>query len=185
MEELSKEADRPVHYVGFWRRVLMGLVEMLVMSIPFVFLYRTSINISVSTGSIIPFIIYWILLYSFLIFMVVRYGGTPGKLIMKARIVNEEGNYISLSKAIVRMGFYIVNSLVLVLILQEAITAHIDKDLISKFFNDYEGQYYLLRTLLGFVILIDGLYVLINKKKRALHDLLAGSYVKDKGSVNK
>lgn len=88
MEQLSEGIDKPMLYVGFWERAFMGLVEMLVMSIPFVFLYRTSINISVSAGSIIPFIIYWILLYSFLIFMVVRYGGTPGKLIMKARIVN-------------------------------------------------------------------------------------------------
>jgi uncharacterized RDD family membrane protein YckC len=173
-------------YIGFWKRVLMTLVELLVMSIPFVLLYRLSIFISINSGYSIPFILHWVVSYSFLIFMVVRYGGTPGKLIFKARIVDRQGKNLTVSKAFLRFSFYLINSIILVLIFQEGLNSTSTVQESMSNLSENKGTYSNIQTLMGFIILFDSVFILFNRKrKRTIHDYLAGSYVITKESQDR
>jgi uncharacterized RDD family membrane protein YckC len=44
--------------------------------------------------------------------MTSRYGGTPGKLFLGLRVIDGEGNYLTLSAATLRMSFYLAYSLI-------------------------------------------------------------------------
>lgn len=172
-------------YIGFWKRVLMALVELLVMGIPFVLLYRASIYLSTNFGNSIPFVFHWIVAYTFLIFMVVRFGGTPGKLIFKARIVDRHGKNLSAFKAILRFSFYLMNTIISILIFYNDLNAGSTIKELSKNTNS-EGTYSDIQAFIGFIILIDAFVVILNRKrKRAIHDFLAGSYVVSKESLDK
>ncbi|MFD2875516.1 RDD family protein [Paenibacillus rhizoplanae] len=58
----------------------------------------------------------FVLLMAFNIFMVVRYGGTPGRLLLGARIVDENGRYPVIKQALIRDSFIIVNSFLAVVV---------------------------------------------------------------------
>jgi uncharacterized RDD family membrane protein YckC len=184
--ENKSNISEDFEYLGFWNRMLMAIIEILVVSVPFVFLYRSSIKISINIESVIPFILQWLLIDAILVVMITRYGATPGKLIMKARIVDRNGNHLSVVRSILRMVIYSLNSIFLVLALDVAIRNNIAYEEVGKFINNYEGEELLmLKTLVGFVGIIDILWLLFNRRKRTLHDILAGSYVITKESYLK
>jgi uncharacterized RDD family membrane protein YckC len=74
---------------------------------PIVYIYRYLNKLSYQLGTVVPFIIYWIVFIAILVFLTVRYGGSIGKLILGYRIVDENGKYLSTKQAIIRYFPYI------------------------------------------------------------------------------
>ncbi|AEI43393.1 RDD family protein [Paenibacillus mucilaginosus] len=174
-------------YIGFGKRVAMSIVELIVVSVPFVFLYTTSLRMAVQWESVIPFILQWMLVISLLIFMITRYGATPGKLIMKAKIVDRNGNYLSVGRAVLRLVIYSLNSILLVFALDAAIRHGVPYEEVGGFISDYEGEdgFHIARMAAGVIAIIDIVWLFLNRKRRTLHDLLAGSYVVSVDSYHK
>lgn len=151
-------------YVGFWKRVLAMMIDGLIILPITIIQYKNYTNIHNSTSPIWIYLLYVIIMYSCYIFFQVKFGGTPGKLITKIRIVSKNGKYISIKQAILRnlINFIFVSLNVAVNLIIYKTNTH-NSTIIAN---------------LGVVIFyIDLLFVVFNKRKRAIHDLIANSYV--------
>ena len=91
-------------YIGFWKRVLAALIDGLIgfalmpVSIPlmkFCFAHKT----------VLPELAFSIVWTVFWLWLVVRFGATPGKMVIKARIINGKGEFLNWDKAFLRMLF--------------------------------------------------------------------------------
>jgi uncharacterized RDD family membrane protein YckC len=169
----------PMDYVGFWKRVMASILDFLVMIIPAVLIYFLSHSLATSMHSEIPIILQYILFLAFDIFMIVRFGGSPGKLILKIRIVNEQGNYPTLKEALVRNVFRIISVLITMVI---GVSSY-EFTVISSYFSLWESLASDLNGILGLIMLADYLCVALNSRKRALHDMMAGTYVVEKSAI--
>jgi uncharacterized RDD family membrane protein YckC len=170
-------------FVGFWKRVLANIIEILILCIPIVYSYRYLITLSSKTGSILPFVIYWLLYFSFFVFLTVKFGGSLGKLVLGLRVVDVNGGYLSIYRSFIRLFPYIINSIVYTLILNEAIVTSVNTNVVYKYVTHYKGSYESLTTIVGLIFLVDVIVIIFNRKKRAIHDFLADSYVVTKGYI--
>ena len=97
-------------YVGFWKRFLASILDTLIIGIPatiiqFALVFATGIG---STVYVVQLGVVFLVVYLDGI-----KGGTPGKLILGMRIVNEQGNYIGIPMAILRYIGKIISGLIL------------------------------------------------------------------------
>lgn len=159
--------------VGFWKRVLVAILDIIVLAIPGVLLYWMFNTLAESLQSEIPIIVQNILFFVFNIFMIVRFGGSPGKLILKMRIVNEQGYYPTLRQALVRNSFQVL-SVIFSMIIE---VSSFNFTVISTTFSLWADMASTLSTILAPIILVDYLFVAFHPRKRALHDMMAGTYV--------
>lgn len=98
------------HYGGFWIRLLVALLDTLIIGVPaavlgFVLIFLTGIQS-----------LYWLIQLGVVVFVIYMNGvkgGTPGKLILKLRIVNEKGEYIGIPISILRYIGYILSGIIL------------------------------------------------------------------------
>lgn len=180
--QMSAGEDPQFEYAGFWRRVLARLVDaalvlaLLPVTIPItMFAYERRTLVLQALPSAI-----WMV---FFIFLVVKFGGTPGKLLLGVRVVNGEGRFISVSAALLRDLFGII-----AFVLSCLKTAHIFATLpvmempqgfleLGRIVRPYCGVWRAIKMIYPIIFYVDVLVILFNKKKRALHDFIAGSYV--------
>lgn len=167
-------------YVGFWKRVLINLLDFLILAIPAYFLNKWAVWAAEQYHSGIPLWVQWVLLTLFNIFMVVRYGGTPGRLVLRTRIVNELGNYPTVKQAVIRYSFYLVNSLLGVIVTAGDGTV----SAVNNYYSDWAPLSTALIGILSFVILVDCLIIVFTRRNRALHDVMAGTYVVQKAALD-
>lgn len=119
-------------------------------------------------------------LAAFNIFMVVKYGGTPGRLLLKTRIVNGSGSYPTVKQSVIRYSLYLINSLLAVVITS-------DEKMISSlsgYFSDWANLNNGLNEILGLIIIADCLIIVVTRYNRALHDMMAGTYVVNKAALD-
>ena len=122
--------------------------------------------------------------------LVVRFGGTPGKLVIKARIVRNNGKYLNWGQAFLRM---LIPSIIISInshlmqwnsIITWPSETHINSFMeMGRVMNEYGQPFATISDFLCIIIYIDILVILFNKKKRAIHDFIAGSYVITKKSL--
>lgn len=180
MEQTLETRLEQSDFVGFWKRALISLLDFAVLAVPSYFLNRWSLSSAENYNSFIPLLIEWGLLSAFNIFMVVKYGGTPGRLLLKTRIVNGSGAYPTVKQSVIRYSFFLVNSLLAVVITSEEKTI----SSLSGYFSDWSPLSNGLNEILGFVIIVDCLIILGNRYKRAFHDLMAGTYVVNQAALD-
>ncbi|WP_157685383.1 RDD family protein [Paenibacillus donghaensis] len=160
-------------FVGFGMRVLISLIDALILAVPSYLLDRWVPSWADSLQNELPLALPWILIVAYYVVCVPLFGGTPGRLILGTRIVNAEGKYPGVLQALLRHGFYIINStLALLLIMVEY-----DYTVLSEFARSWQGPIAVTNFLMGGVVLADVLAILFTVRKRALHDLVAGTYV--------
>jgi uncharacterized RDD family membrane protein YckC len=181
MESNINSELKEIKFIGFWRRVIIQLIDFITF-IPIVYLYNLSVNLSINMESIIPYVIYWIIVYLYFIIMISYFGGTPGKLIMKVRITDRNGGNLSILSSIKRISVYLLFSIVQILIFQQGIHESIDQQQVSNYINNYSGKYEIFNVLVGLLFIIDSMFIAFNKQKRAIHDLWANSFVIHKDS---
>ncbi len=99
-----------VEYGGFWIRVAASLLDGVILGLPTTII---GYGLLFATGS---FALYNLVLLAYVVLIVYldgTKGGTPGKLILKLRIVNEQGQFIGIPMAILRYIGKIVATLLL------------------------------------------------------------------------
>lgn len=181
--DLPIQDDSTPNVGGFWLRVGAKIIDLLVMS-PIIGLtyWLSSLSRSFYLWSVIPSMLF-ALFYS--VFLVRRYGGTPGKLALKLRIQMKDHSPVTFVAALIRetpmMLMGAASSLGLglaAMTMDEAtyqaygfferstVLATSGPDwvpLVSWLINGW--------TLVGVIVL------LLNKRRRAVHDFLAGTAV--------
>ncbi|MDP4182675.1 MAG: RDD family protein [Bacillota bacterium] len=151
-------------YIGFWKRVLAILIDIIFL-IPIAILYLKTYKYFVSHKMIAPVLIYYILIYAYHIFFITKYGGTPGKLLTKIKIVNKNCENLSIKQVLLRYSPQILGTLIF---------------LIMNFYNLNSEQNKVLKlinSLIGYFTMADVLVIVFDNKKRAIHDYIAGSFV--------
>ena len=102
--------DKPgLEYVGFWARVGAALIDTVVLILalsPLVYLLFGSFNPSNRLGDLLFNVV---LPCAITVFLWVRYGGTPGKYALSARVVDADtGEPLGTGRALVRyLGYYL------------------------------------------------------------------------------
>ena len=175
-------------YVGFWKRALASLIDAII-GWAFMPITMPLITWSLSNRTIIPDLI-WSLVWSVVwLWIVVRFGGTPGKLIIGVRIVDASGSFLYWGRAIRRIIFpsiiMSVNSHLQIWRAYSTFTVstpHLSFMEMGRILNEYGQPFSVIAMILGLSIYIDIGVILFNRKKRAIHDFIAGSYVITKAS---
>jgi uncharacterized RDD family membrane protein YckC len=186
----EKISNNDFEYVGFWKRALAALIDAL---IGFVLLPITIplMKFSFAHRTIVPSLTFSVIWIAFWLWLIVRFGATPGKMVINARIINCNGEFLSWGRALLRMLFptllLLINSY-----LRQWMTMNTAPDGtsfgsfmdIGRASNQYSQPLGMITTFLTLTIYIDVLVVACNKRKRAIHDFIAGSYVVTKDSIN-
>lgn len=151
-----------------WRRALAFLIDSVILGIAGFLIANAFFNIFVSLGPYARFLGYAIAVFYYGYFnSEKRKGQTPGKFIMKIRVVNGRGEPISFETSLIRAAF-----LMLPLTLKQigpAIPAEYDAP------NQFLAMLNFLITCLGTGIIY---FFLFNRGTRqSLHDLICGTFV--------
>jgi uncharacterized RDD family membrane protein YckC len=179
MDNYKVERLEQEDFIGFWKRVLATILDLLIILIPAVFVYWIFNSLAVSLHSEIPIILEYIFFVVFDVFMIVRFGGTPGKLVLKMKIVNQQGNIPTLKEALIRNIFRIISTIFSMIV---GVSLY-DLTVISTTLNLWAPLATDLSKILGLIMLVDYLFVAFTPRKRALHDMMAGTYVVDKSAI--
>jgi uncharacterized RDD family membrane protein YckC len=170
-------------YAGFWSRLGSQLLDFLIL-IPYILIlnYLNGLSITMYQILMIPNLIF-IIWYN--VYLVRRFGGTPGKLIVGIKIVNKNGNDINMTGAILRyivsIGLSIFGFILMISILQTA-----DEEIYqslgfwkrSQYISELNPQLIKLNMWLSNIWIYSELIVLLtNKRKRSIHDFMANSVV--------
>jgi uncharacterized RDD family membrane protein YckC len=179
MDNYKVERLEQEDFIGFWKRVLATILDLLIILIPAVIVYWIFNSLAFSLRSEIPIILEYILFIVFDVFMIVRFGGTPGKLVLKMKIINQQGNYPTLKEALIRNIFRIISTIFSMIV---GVSLY-DFTAISTSLVLWAPLATDLSKILGPIMLVDYLFVAFSPRKRALHDMMAGTYVVDKSAI--
>lgn len=179
MDNYKVERLEQEDFIGFWKRVLATILDLLIILIPAVIVYWIFNSLAVSLHSEIPIILEYIFFVVFDVFMIVRFGGTPGKLVLKMKIVNQQGSIPTLKEALIRNIFRIISTIFSMIV---GVSLY-DLTVISTTLNLWAPLATDLSKILGLIMLVDYLFVAFTPRKRALHDMMAGTYVVDKSAI--
>ena len=103
------DAKNP-HYGGFWIRFLATILDFLILGIP-AFLVQMGMVFATGISSLVYIVELGVIVLT--VYLDGIKGGTPGKLILGLRIVNDKGNYIGIPMAILRYIGKIVSGIIL------------------------------------------------------------------------
>jgi len=170
-------------YAGFWRRFGAFWIDFIVllplMGIAYVFGEQTRL-----------FQLYWFipglafgLWYH--VYLVVRYGGTPGKLFLTIRVAMTDGSPVTTKAAILRYSVLFVLSVLSSLALLLAALRMTDAEYFSLAYMTRAERmvmiapswYQVVNVLTHVWIWSEFITMLSNKKRRAIHDFMAGTIV--------
>ncbi|MEP7365977.1 MAG: RDD family protein [Acidobacteriota bacterium] len=179
-------------YVGFWRRVGVALLDCVVFSpLMAAYYWFDLLLLSFRLQSIWLHLLYFLAFYLPTLYFVTRFGGTPGKLMMGMRVVESSGQYLSLHRALRRDSIQYLSSTIHLLLLSQTIAAlpnpvAVDSTAqVFEAFDRYGGWWNTADWVSGILPVMDVLVVCMNRRKRAIHDYIAGSYVITKRSYDR
>ncbi|USA54399.1 RDD family protein [Acinetobacter sp. C32I] len=191
MEFLPTEVDNEKVYAGFWKRLAAAIIDSLIL-IPFMVIAHHTQSISI-ISSMITLVISAVLFSVYVIYFHYRFGATLGKMAIKIKITCPNGSKISLKQALIRSSIDIGFSL-LTVIAQLIALKHADPTIyLNAGFTDrakyilllYPAWYSLVSTLSQVWWWSEFITLLFNKRKRAIHDFMAGTVVIKKQYENK
>lgn len=170
-------------YAGFWRRFGAFWLDFLIMA-PWTFLvsYINNAGRLNILYTLIPSYIFFIF-YS--IYCVKRWGGTPGKLIAKIKIININGNSVGWKESILRhfvdLLLGLPASLAMIIVLlgmnDDQYSSMVFLERSRWIMNNMPFWYKPTNWIHQIWIWSEFIVLLSNKRKRALHDFIAGTVV--------
>lgn len=172
-----------LHYAGFWRRFAAYWLDFLI--------FVPAIGLSFWLGeksrlfnlySYLPWLVFGLWFH---VYLVKRYGGTPGKLMLKIRITRVDGSPVSYREAILRHSVLFVLSTLQSIALIIATFSMSDSEYLSLSFMARSQRlveispswYQPITLLMNIWIWSEFVIMLTNKRRRALHDFIAGTVV--------
>jgi len=162
-----------IQYATFWQRMIASVLDKIIL-IPLILISYWGYN------NIEFFDIYYIIpsiLFNvwFTIYLVKRYGGTPGKLIMKIKIIKQNNTLVGYKEAILReLITLLLTSLLSILNIIIILNIQDNSYSYQSYFGNIE---YYLYILLNIWIISEFFIMLTNKKKQSLQDMMAGTIV--------
>ena len=172
-----------LYYAGFWKRLGANLLDLLVQLPIMAFCFWGMSNYRL-------FQVYWFLpniLFDLFydVYLVRRYGGTPGKLLMGIRICKVNGEPVGYREAFLRelprtlLGIMTaVGPMLALLLLSDAEYQHLDVEGRSKRIDELTPFWQTpFQWIQSAWIWSELIVLLTNKKRRALHDFIAGTVV--------
>jgi uncharacterized RDD family membrane protein YckC len=183
MEFLPITANGERVYAGFWKRFCAGLADVFII-LPFAFLfiwlegYDRTLAIVIMIPSSVLFAIYNV-------YFNAGFGGTPGKLAVGIRITRPNGTPIGWTEAWKRSSVDLIFAF-LVLVFNVWALVHVDPAKYSslgwidrnKLLQEYQPSWFSSVNILQQVWIWSEVVVLLfNKRKRAIHDFIAGTVV--------
>lgn len=178
---ITKDGERV--YAGFWKRFCAGFADALII-MPLVFLFNWLEGFD-RTLAIIITILWSILFAMYTVYFNARFGGTLGKLAVGIRITKPDGSRINWSDAWKRSSVDLVFSSVALIVGVWGLT-QVDPEGYASvgwmergyMVMEHAPAWYATFSILQQVwIHSEVVVVLLNKRKRALHDFIAGTVV--------
>lgn len=179
-------------YAGFWRRLGALLIDTLVYT-PIIilsfFIYTTSIN------WIIPvLIIHTFFYFIYTIFFHYKYGATLGKLAVGIRVTQPDSSKITFKQAFLRSSIDL-SFAVLLLIAELIALSNMDVSYFNSLpkefevrwdyvYSDMSSGYQIIQYISFIWVICETIVFLFNRRKRALHDFIAGTVVVKKDFVD-
>jgi uncharacterized RDD family membrane protein YckC len=175
----------PLVYAGFWRRLVAMLIDLVVFApLSFFVIWGTHHYRLFDVYMLIPNVVISIL---FSVVLVGKFGGTPGKLVLGMRIIRVDGTPIGMPRAFVRnlpeLLLWLASAVALCVPLLNMpddaylqLAPHLGER--RRELETLAPSWYEPLQILYYAWVYGELLVLLtNKKRRALHDFLAGSVV--------
>lgn len=177
----------PLRYAGFWKRLAASVWDVLLVGIPWFVAFRYSLRSS--STLYIAWSVGWPIIGSVVgLYLLARFGGTPGKLLQGIRVVQLDGSPITWKHAVLRNSVDLVSSAYAV-ILFLAVVGKIDFELVralapgpaeplQAYWREiYPPWVYLVNKVDGLYTLSEAVVMLTNQRRRAIHDYIAGTVV--------
>jgi uncharacterized RDD family membrane protein YckC len=170
-------------YAGFWRRFGAFWVDALILTpLVLLILYINNAGRLNILYTLIPNYIFFIFYH---IYCVKRWGGTPGKLILKIKIININGNPVGWKEAILRHLVDLLLGLPATLAMIIVMFGMTDDQFILMTFHERQKWifehmpfwYKPSRWINQIWIFSEFIVLLCNDRKRALHDFIAKTAV--------
>lgn len=178
-------------YAGFWVRLSSSLIDLLIVfPIIFLTLYLNGLNKNAYYFTLIPHLIFT---FWYHIYLVKKYGGTPGKLISGIRILKLDGTDVTWREAILRQIVTVIMTIFVSIVTLMAI-AQADTEYFESLGWLKRQAYIMSLSPLLFSIYTwssnlwtySELFVLLfNKRKRALHDFIANTVIVKTSYIDK
>ena len=178
-------------YAGFWTRFASIILDLLIMlpfilSINYINGLSKSIIYLTSLGNLG-------LIYFFHVFCVIKYGGSPGKLIVGIQIINKNGQKANSYNAWMRHLVPLIHSISIMFITFLAIknipdNIYTQVDFMSRaqlILQQNPTLFKIFNIIIKFWIWSEVVILLLNKRKRALHDFIGETVVIKKKYFNR
>lgn len=172
-----------MEYASFWRRFGAFWLDCLVLLPLFAIHFFLSEKFRLySLYSFVPNLLFYIW---FEVYLVKRFGGTPGKLFLNIRITMADGSPITTNAALLRYSVSFITSAIAVLGAIMATMSMTDEFYHSLKFSERAHQITLLKpvwckivgTLSEIWTWSEFFVILLNEKRRSIHDFMAGTVV--------
>lgn len=179
--QLNETNENP--YGGFWLRVKAGIIDFMLFVPLLAFIhYLNSLGVETSCLASIIILIFG-LVYS--IYLPKKYGGTPGKLLVGLKIVKTNGESIAWKESILRFAInippYLFGTFITLKSLQQVDPQiYLQQTWVQKgiYLQKQNKSLYSINLFLNnFLIAIEFVTLLTNKRKRAIHDYIAKTLV--------
>jgi len=183
MEFLPLELNGSKVYAGFWKRLGAGILDILVF-LPFGFIFYKLESFSIP-GAVISTILASTVFSIYSIYFHYKFGATLGKMAVGIKVTLPNGNSIGLKNSFLRSSVDLVFSFFMVLAQIIAINNADPEQYLELGF--FERTQYILPLLPAWYALVNTssqvwvwgefIVLLTNKRRRAIHDFIAGTVV--------
>jgi uncharacterized RDD family membrane protein YckC len=183
MEFLPITSNGQRVYAGFWERFCAGWVDaFIIMPLAFLFVWLEGFDRTLAIAITIPSSV---LFAMFNVFFNARFGGTPGKLAVGIRITKPDGSRIDWPEAWKRSSVDLVFAFIVLIVEvwglmqadpeRYASLAWLER---TQLVNEHAPAWYGSVSVLQQIWIWSEVVVLLfNKRKRAIHDFIAGTVV--------
>ncbi|AOW10412.1 RDD family protein [Flavobacterium gilvum] len=170
-------------YAGFWARLASLLLDTIIMMpVILLILYLNGLGKDIYFYTLIPNFVFGLWYY---IYLTKKYGGTPGKLIAGIKIIKLNGESIDWKEAILRHSVLLVLTLLSVIMMTSCLLSA-DETIFnnlgwlkrSQYLMSLSPTFFLIYTWVSNIWIYSEFIVLLtNKRKRAIHDFIAGTVI--------
>ena len=180
-----------MQYAGFWKRFGSYWLDVLIMlPIMFFAFWGNEQSRLFQIYYLIPGLLFGLWFH---VYLVKRYGGTPGKIILKIKISKLDGSDVDYKEALLRyMILFILTMLTSIPMLMVTLgmtdAEYFSYDWMQRatVMTEKAPTWYSLTTIaMNIWIWSEFIVMLTNKKRRAIHDFIAGTVVIHKSMPNK
>jgi uncharacterized RDD family membrane protein YckC len=183
MEFLPLEINNEKVYAGFWKRFGAAIVDTLVF-IPFMVVFHFTQGLSI-LSAMATIVVSSLLFSAYTVYFHYKFGATLGKMAVGIKITFPDGSKIGLKQALLRSSVDLGFAFFMVLAQVIAITNADPNIYLNAGFMAraeyimplFPAWYGLVSTVSQLWFWSEFLVLLFNKRKRAIHDFIAGTVV--------